>query len=482
MGLINFFRNYNAALRCNHLSKDRLLEVQKERFRRLLRHTVIYSEFYQELYSGIDIDNCRLQDLPIVTKSTMMNNFDHLITDSRLKLRNIKEWIGDKNNYGKLYLGEFLPIPTSGSSGEYALVIYDRQALDLIQASLFARHPLQVKRSVFNQTKILVSHLLGPKARIAVVAVPHGNFGGMVKTAPAFHRFIAKLKILSLFDPIEQIVETLNKFQPDCLISYSFFLAILAQEQLAGRLNSRFHRPHSSLAGGAEPMPEHVKGLAQQAWSIEVQDDYGAVECYFMAATCQKFANLHAMNDLCILEVVDGGYNPVPPGEYGEKVLVSNLANFAQPIIRYELDDIAGYADQSCECGLPFQTLLPIQGRKSDFLYFQKPHGGYERFHPYRLRVPLYYRTEIRQYQIFQTARNELTFLYVLQADVDGIEQHLRKILENALEQAGLESRINLKLKRVENILRDNRSGKFQIIKSLGAPINLDTELDTRTY
>ena len=40
MGLINFFRHYYTALRCSHLSKDRLSEVQKRRFRRLLRHAV----------------------------------------------------------------------------------------------------------------------------------------------------------------------------------------------------------------------------------------------------------------------------------------------------------------------------------------------------------------------------------------------------------------------------------------------------------
>lgn len=64
MGLINFFRHYYTALRCSHLSKDRLSEVQKRRFRRLLRHAVQQSKFYQELYSGIDIDNCQLGDLP----------------------------------------------------------------------------------------------------------------------------------------------------------------------------------------------------------------------------------------------------------------------------------------------------------------------------------------------------------------------------------------------------------------------------------
>ncbi len=63
-------------------------------------------------------------------------------------------------------------------------------------------HPLQTKRSVSDQIKVLVSQLIGRKLRIAVIATPHGNIGGMVKTAPVFHRLISSIKVLSLFNPI----------------------------------------------------------------------------------------------------------------------------------------------------------------------------------------------------------------------------------------------------------------------------------------
>lgn len=381
-----------------------------------------------------------------------------------------------------MYLGEFLPILTSGSTGEYALVIYHRRALDLIQAGLFARHPLHAKRSGYNHIKMLVTLLLGTKARIAVIAVPQGNIGCIVKTAPSLHHLFAELKLLSLFDPIEHIVTALNEFQPDCVISHSFFLAILAQEQLAGRLNIAFNRPMSFLAAEGEPLTEQTKLLSLRAWNMRIQDDYGAVECYFMAASCQNFGRLHVMNDLCILEVVDGDCNPVLCGEYGERILVTNLANFVQPIIRYEIEDVAGYASQSCECGLPFPTLLPVQGRTTDFLYFQKPQGGYERFHPYRLRVPLFYAHEMKQYQIVQTARNDLVFYYVPQNNDDESNNSSSRRWKRSCCGRVLKAVSLLRLKRVENIPRDDRTGKFQIVKSLGAPLDLDTALDRNTY
>ena len=291
MGLINFLRNYYAALRCGHLSKDLLLKVQMGRFRHLLRHAVKNSVFYKELYSGIDIENCQIQDLPVVTKSAMMDNFDRIISDSRLKLREIQEWVADGSNYGQLYLGEFLPLLTSGSSGENALVVYSRAAISRVQASLFARHPLQVRRSVYDYINLLTARLLGPKARIATISVPRGNLLPMVMNVPSFHQLFAKIKILSVFDPLEQSVAGLNDFQPDCLMANSFYLGILAQEQLAGQLDISFNRPMSFIAGGAEPLTDCIKDLVRKAWNRDIQDDYGATECYFMATSCQKFGS-----------------------------------------------------------------------------------------------------------------------------------------------------------------------------------------------
>lgn len=482
MDLVSFFKNYYTSIQFNHSDKESILEIQQQRFHRILRHAVLHSEFYHELYKGIDIENCQIQDLPVVTKSTMMANFDRIVTDKRLKLRKIQKWVADKNKDGKLYLGEFSTIPTSGSTGESALIVYHRKALDLIRASLFARYPLQTKLTVSDHVKKLCNLLIGAKARVAVIAMPRGNLLPVLRNSPAFHRVFVKLKIFSLFNPVDQIVAALNKFQPDCLITSSFLIAILAKEQLSGKLNIAFKRSMSFLAGIGEPLTEHTKDLAKKAWNMEIQDSYGATECYFMAASCQKFGQLHAMNDLCILEAVDGANNPVPEGKYGEKILITNLANFTQPIIRYEIEDIAGYAGQSCKCGLPFPTLLPVQGRTTEFLYFKKSRGKYVRFHPYRFIFTLYDAHELLLYQIVQTASNELTFLYVPKNEGGSIKEQLRHILNEALRQAGLEGRVTLNLKRVETIPRNNRSGKFQIVKSLGPPSDLDTELDTSTY
>ena len=82
---------------------------------------------------------------------------------------------------------------------------------------------------------------------------------------------------------------------------------------------------------------------------------------------------------------------------------------------------------------------------------------------------------DLRQYQIVQTTRNELTFYYVPRNDDVHIEQQLAQTLEEALTQAGLERLVKLNLKRVESISRDKQSGKFEMIRSMGIPSDLDT-------
>jgi hypothetical protein len=83
---------------------------------------------------------------------------------------------------------------------------------------------------------------------------------------------------------------------------------------------------------------------------------------------------------------------------------------------------------------------------------------------------------EVRQYQIVQTARNELTFIYVSQNRAINIEQKLKQALAEALAQRGFEDHVSLRFKQVESIPRHERSGKYKPMISLGAPNGLDTK------
>lgn len=76
---------------------------------------------------------------------------------------------------------------------------------------------------------------------------------------------------------------------------------------------------------------------------------------------------MHLNADWVILEPVDRQYRPVPQGTCPHTVLLTNLANHVQPLIRYDLGDQVTFAAGPCTCGSPL-PVIDVQGRHDDAL------------------------------------------------------------------------------------------------------------------
>jgi len=104
-----------------------------------------------------------------------------------------------------------------------------------------------------------------------------------------------------------------------------------------------------------------------------LHDAYSASECLVIALDCNR-GWLHVNSDWVILEPVGPGYAPTPPGERSHTVLLTNLANLVQPIIRYDLGDSVVARPGPCPCGSPFPAIR-VQGRRDDVLRLRTPTG-----------------------------------------------------------------------------------------------------------
>lgn len=451
--------------------------LQMQRFRTMIKHAATHSPFYKKLYEGIDLDICEVTDLPIVTKQMMMDNFDEFVTDPVLKRSELRTWLKEKNNLGVLYKGKYIPFQTSGTTGENALIVYDQKAMDTVHATVIARHAHDWEPTPWIQLKLFLGNLMIRKGRIASVLMTGGPYPAYAVAlfTPKFHHLFVKTQVFSLLDPIDELVKKLNEFQPDNMFSYPSLLEILAREQIAGRLNISFGLPTSMIATGSEPLAETTKALAKKAWGMGIQDTYGTSECFIMARSCYKHDRMHVMSDLCLLEVVDRFNNPVPDGQVGNKILITNLFNELQPFIRYEVSDVAGYSTEPCGCSSPFPTLMRVEGRTEDIFYIDRDDGGYEPVHPYLFLGPIVELDEVREYQLVQNGRNEVTFNFVPISDDPKIVENIQRVLEIGIENARLTGRVKLRLERMEAIPRDERSGKFRQIRSLvGIPNDLE--------
>ena len=72
---------------------------------------------------------------------------------------------------------------------------------------------------------------------------------------------------------------------------------------------------------------------------------------------------MHIADDLVILEPADADGNVVPYGQPADRLLLTNLYNLAQPLIRYDLVDAVTMSDEPCPCGCAHRRITAVSGR-----------------------------------------------------------------------------------------------------------------------
>lgn len=118
-----------------------------------------------------------------------------------------------------------------------------------------------------------------------------------------------------------------------------------------------------SMFSSFEHLAPDIRFRVESNNLFKVRDVYAASEISTaLAFECEE-GIIHANADYSILEVVDEEDRPVNPGEEGH-VLVTDICNFAMPLIRYRLGDVVTKSDDSpCTCGRVLPTIASIQGR-----------------------------------------------------------------------------------------------------------------------
>jgi len=119
---------------------ERWTPAQLELYRTDQLHTLRdyaykHSHFYQQFHKGL-FDK-PLQELPVLTKAEMMENFDELVTDPAIHLSDIYSHSA-KNLVGNRFLKRYWVTATSGSSGNPGFFLFNFNEWRTIMAS-FAR-------------------------------------------------------------------------------------------------------------------------------------------------------------------------------------------------------------------------------------------------------------------------------------------------------------------------------------------------------
>lgn len=369
------------------ISHDKIIKLQNKRLKKLVKYAKENSSYFKKKYNGID-DNFKLNDLPITNKIDLMENFNDWLTDKNINLNKINEFTSNIDNVGRMIDGKYLIFKTSGSTGNPVTILYDKNNIDVSSAvaafRTFARRE-DFKRFMKNGKK---------------TAGVFANYGFYL--ACGMSRYL-ELKMPNKKNKItidvnadeDEIIDELNRFNPSMLSGYPSNLSLLSD-------SSKLKISPDVIITGGELLTDDVRDKLSKRFNCYVQTHYSCTEVGEIACECVE-GHLHINEDYVIVEPVDKDNNPVSYGVQSDKILVTNLANYIQPIIRYELTDRVILHNEKCKCGKNTYW-LEVEGRTDDILEFSNG----------KLIAPMsFYKIiskieEINRFQLIQRTKNIL--------------------------------------------------------------------------
>ncbi len=371
---------------------------QHDRLADMVAFARAHSPYYREHYRNLPE---RITDptlLPGTSKAELIPRFDDWVTDPAVTHAAVRAFIEDPALIGEKFLGRYTVTTTAGTTGTPGIFLADQRALAVTTA-------LSARMLGTWLTATDVARIMARGGRIAMVIATGGHFASA--TAGAALRKNRwrrnRIGVFGVHIPMPELVEALNAFRPAILAPYASMGALLATEQQAGRL----HIDPALVVLSAEGLPESEHHRIAAAFGAKVRQGYAANECPFLSYSCPH-GWLHVNSDWVILEPVDADHQPVPPGQRSHTVLLTNLANRTQPILRYDLGDAVLLRPDPCPCGEPLPA-IQVQGRTADLLTFPTCSGEPVTIAPLAISLTVERLPGIEQFQIVHTSPTTLS-------------------------------------------------------------------------
>ena len=421
-----------------------------QRLKELVRYAKENSPFFKQLYRDVP-DDFILTDLPTTDKKMLMANWNDWVCDRNLTLEQVNLFMEDKRNVGVMLNGKYLVFTTSGSTGVPLVAACDKTTNNVMGG-------ISARRSFARREDLAAFIKRGGKS-IGVFAddgfyLGNTSIRSRLRSMPWKKR---QLAVSSALYPVPEIVRQLNEFQPAMLGGYPSNLELLINEAKAGRLKIS---PVLIMTGG-EYLSDTLREKLSDTFHCYVQTSYSCTEGGTVACEC-RCRHFHVNDDWLIVEPVDSEGKPVPDGVLSDRIFLTNLYNYTQPFIRYEVTDRVIMHHEPCPCGNP-SPWLELEGRTDDVTTFTED-GRKIRIAPLSVYAVLKEVHELRRFQVLVYAGNKVELRLEEQEGTDRTEA-FEKAKTN-LEQYLLSQGIGHVTVTLSEILpqQDPNSGKFKHI------------------
>jgi len=403
---------------------------QLQQFAQLARHAAETSEFHAQRLGAAGPQArdpwtwARFEALPLLTRRELLTQAPQIHSQRPPESH-----------------GQWHEIQTSGSTGE--VVAVRRTGVNqLLWLALSMRDHLWHRRDFRKTLCVLRANI---DARDAAATAREAGWGPPItllhETGPCYTR--------PLSTDVAAQAQWLLERDPEYLLTYPTNLGALIDH-----FETTAQRPPKlvEVRTIGETLSPALRTRCQAVLGVPIVDTYSAQEVGVIALQCPESGLYHVHAESLVVEVLSPDGRACAPGETG-RVVVTDLHNFATPLIRYELRDYAE-AGPACPCGRTLPTLQRVLGRQRNMVVL--PNG--QRYWPLVGLHHFRQIAQILQYQLIQHDLEQVEMRLVIATQLTpAAEARLTAIVQQALGHP-----FTIRFTYVEGELPRTTGGKFE--------------------
>ncbi len=395
-------------------SEKRIKKYQFKQIKKLFNYAKRNSSFYYSLYENRTIK--RWDDfykLPIINKKIMMDNLTEINTINVTKEELLKYALDNEfsKNYSGYFKNKYVVGLSSGTSGNKGIYITSKKLTKKLPFVFLARSGIPLSLLPFNILFFL---------RIYSQGFDDIN-----------SKFI-KLTYMSTMGNIEKAILKINELNINILMAPPSFIRQIVpyRDSITAKIKL--------IMTYAEVLTKEEKENFKTKFNCPIIEIYQTSEGQ-MASAC-KYGYLHLNEDLVHVELYDEKGKLINNKEaIASRMIITNLVNYSQPLIRYEMNDLVVLKER-CECGSKFRVLDGIIGRNDDVIYFYDSNKNKQHIFPDLFaRWIITSSDEIKEFKVINNNIGEIEIiidvlnLLNIKEIINNIEMRIKKEL-NALK------------------------------------------------
>jgi phenylacetate-CoA ligase len=254
--------------------------------------------------------------------------------------------------------------------------------------------------------------------------------------------------------PVTRQAEWLTRIDPKYLLTYPTNLSALLGAYERGEAAPPAALRQVRTVG--ETLHPGLRERCKVLGDIDIVDMYSSQELGLIALQCPVSGLYHTQDENLIVEVLDELGNPCAVGEIG-RVVVTDLHNYATPLIRYEIRDYAEVGP-ACACGRGLGTLKCIMGRRRNMVSLPDGSRHWPLLGAHRYREI----ADIRQYQAIQHGPDDIEIRLLVSPLTPAQEAAITTLAHQALGYP-----FKLRFSYFDHELPNTGNGKFEEFISL---------------